>query len=338
MDDMEQRYISEWQAIEGKINRHLDPDDPYDANREWEEDDLELLAADDDDAIDTCVDAHCSSTERSSTERSSTERSSTESADGTAESESDNADTKQENDTMDMTPEMLAMLKVVAAEAVAENDKSHKAQIAKLEKQIAAANASAPTAVVSPTWQYEIYTAASKRKYVHLRRLNASRDAYSHLTVGSWPIENDSPELRTAVEAASPIERMRMKKDERGRFTVSREEIDGAFAIEINARLTPEIDTLIDAATGNKPTSAAQKQGAARKTREAKSTNGAASPRKQAAKIAQDMRRDDPQVSYQDIIIAVDTAGLCKKDGSKYGESPRIDSTVYGLLKVNLDK
>ena len=75
------------------------------------------------------------------------------------------------------------------------------------------------------------------------------------------------------------------KRDEKGPFhSVSRDEIDGAFAIEINARLTPEIDALIDAATGNKPVSAAQKQGTERKARQAQSANGAASPRKQAAR------------------------------------------------------
>ena len=82
-----------------------------------------------DNEINTCVDAHCSSTERSSTERSSTERSSTESADGTAETELDNAATKQENGTMDMTPEMLAMLRAVAAEAVAESEKTHRRKL-----------------------------------------------------------------------------------------------------------------------------------------------------------------------------------------------------------------
>ena len=333
MDSMEQRYISEWQAIEDRLRKHNDPENSYDAIAEWQEqDDLDFIAADDDDAIDTCVDAHCSSTERSSTERSSTE-----STGGTVETELDNADTIQENGTMDMTPEMLAMLKVVAAEAVAESEKTHKAEIAKLHKKIAAANTSTPI-TSKEEWQYEIYTAASKRQYIHLRRLNAARDEYSHKTVGSWPIENDSPALRTAVENADPIERMKMKQDEKGRFTVSRDEIDGAFAIEINARLTSEIDTLIDAATGNKHVSAAQKQGTERKARQAKSANGAASPRRQAARIAQDMREKDAQVSYQDIITAVDTAGLRKKDGSKYSESSRIDSTVYGLLKVNLDK
>ena len=47
MDDMEQRYISEWQAIEDRLRKHNDPADSYDAIAEWQEqDDLDFLAAD----------------------------------------------------------------------------------------------------------------------------------------------------------------------------------------------------------------------------------------------------------------------------------------------------
>ena len=50
------------------------------------------------------------------------------------------------------------------------------------------------------------------------------------------------------------------------------------------------------------------------------------------------MRAADPQVSYKLIVDAIDDADLKMKDGKLYSNAPRIDSTVYGLLRVNLDK
>ena len=194
--------------------------------------------------------------------------------------------------------------------------------------------ATTPAKPAIPDWQFierqsnrkdaeGHYTIPSGNFYVDVFKINSARDG--QVKVGEYVKPLDSEELRTAIVAASPVQRPALKRQETGDYESCAYEKDGSKKLWLGCRMTNEIKSLI---TGKTTTTA--------KAPTAKKGKGVSPAKLAAATRTAELKREHPDWSGTQLMDQIAAEGHRNAAGKPYDNNSGIHTIRQIIKKFNL--
>ena len=231
---------------------------------------------------------------------------------------------------------MQKMMQTMMETMLAEVQKQVQTAVGEAVANTPPATATATATPSIPEWQFVErqshrkdsegkYTIPSGNFYIDIFRINAARDG--QVKVGEYVKDVDSGKLRTAIVAASPVQRPALKRQETGDYEHCGYDKDGSKKLWLGCRMTDEIWALITTAKATTAKATTAKAGR---------TSGTTPEKLAAATRTAELKRENPDWSGTQLMNQIAAEGFRNASGNPYDNNSGIHTIRQIIKKFNL--